>query len=100
MRGHTSVLIIAALLAGGLALPSAEAAPACAAAPVTARGEASTFQWLARTKARANWRVKVRRLKGLGADYANWNEARSTAYECGQNGKGIACTVSAIPCHP
>ena len=62
-----------------LALVTTVAAPVlkadaatCAGSAIEARGEQSRYEWLAKTKARANWRRKVRATPGLGPTYANW----------------------------
>lgn len=91
-----------ALLTLALTAGAAEHAVAaqCASTVVSARGEPSVFQWLALSKAKGNWRAKVRRTKGLGGLYADWRRADSRTEECGPDGKGIACTVAAVPCRP
>ena len=94
--------LLVAMLALGLSAGAARDAGAaqCAAGRVSARGEPSVFQWLALTKAKGNWRAKVRRTKALGGLYADWRRADSPTQDCGPDGKGIACTVTAIPCRP
>ncbi len=75
-------------------------ADTCAASTVTARGEESRFAWLAKTKARANWRAKVRATTGLGPDYANWARARDTEEHCLTGGSGTVCRFTGTPCRP
>lgn len=101
MGRSVSKLVLCAVLA--LAVPPIETSAAvetCSPTAVSARGEPSAFNWLARTKARANWRAKVRQLKGLGAPYSDWNRAHEPTEDCGPDGRGIACTFSGIPCRP
>jgi len=87
-------------LAAAIGCSPAAKASQCAATQVQARGEPSVFKWLAKTKAKGNWRAKVRRMKSLGGAYADWNRSENKAEACGSDGKGIACTVSAVPCKP
>lgn len=75
-------------------------AEVCAPEPVTARGENSRFAWTAKTKARANWRRKVRGLAGLGPDYANWNRAQNTDEHCLSGPAGTLCIFTGTPCKP
>ena len=91
-------LIAFASLAFVTAALTPAAAQTCATSTISGRGEPSAFQWLARTKARANWRAKVRKLKGLGSPYSDWNRAQSRTEDCGPDGRGIACTFAGIPC--
>lgn len=101
MKAWTQVLLLAALALGMAAGGAGSALAAqCAPARVSARGEPSVFQWLALTKAKGNWRAKVRRTKALGGLYADWRRAENRTEDCGPDGKGIACTVSAVPCRP
>lgn len=80
--------------------PSSVRAAACAAIVVEARGEQSRFEWLAKTKARANWRNKVRRTPGLGAKYAVWAQAQNTDERCLSGPAGTVCIFSGTPCRP
>ena len=73
-------------------------AATCAGSPVEARGEASRFEWLAKTKARANWRRKVRLTPGLGAAYANWARADNTEERCLSGPAGTLCIFTGVPC--
>lgn len=75
-------------------------ADACAGESVEARGEPSRYLWLAKTKARANWRVKVRGTPGLGPDYANWARAQNTDERCYSGPTGNLCVFSGTPCKP
>ena len=82
-------------------LPGATCAFAgCAAAPVEVRGEQSRFEWLAKTKARANWRRKVRATPSLGAQYANWARAQNTDERCLTGPAGTVCIFTGTPCAP
>ena len=81
---------------------TAQSAPAvgatCAGSPVEARGEQSRFEWLAKTKARANWRRKVRLTPGLGTAYANWAHADNTEERCLSGPAGTLCIFTGVPC--
>jgi hypothetical protein len=72
----------------------------CAVSPVIARGEESSFVWLAKTKARANWRRKVRSMPGLGPGYANWARAENTEERCLSGPAGAVCIFTGTPCLP
>ncbi len=72
----------------------------CAATTVEARGEQSRFVWLAKTKARANWRRKVRSTPGLGTKYANWARAETTDERCLTGPAGTLCIFTGTPCLP
>jgi hypothetical protein len=78
--------------------PDAALADTCAADPVTAHGEPSSFEWLAKTKARANWRQRVRMIKALGPLYSTWSRAQESKETCSHSPKGIVCTFTGIPC--
>ena len=89
-----TVAVAAALI--GLFAPSAHAA--CAEQPVSARGDPSRFEVLAKAKARGNWRARVRAMPALGAAYANWSRALAADYRCtAKDGKHV-CTAIAHPC--
>lgn len=75
-------------------------ADVCAQDPVTARGENSRLVWTAKTKARANWRRKVRLMPELGPDYANWSRAEMTDERCLTGPVGTVCIFSGKPCKP
>ena len=88
------------LIATFLLTPGANAAETCAAAAVSAQGEPSAFEWIARTKARANWRSRIRATKDLGADYSSWTRASSRDERCNPTPKGIVCSFTGTPCKP
>lgn len=90
----TCTLLVLAVIA-----PEARAAT-CAATAVEARGEQSRFVWLAKTKARANWRRKVRGTPGLGSTYANWARANNTEERCLTGPLGTVCILTGTPCLP
>ena len=75
-------------------------AGSCAATATEARGEQSRFVWLANTKARANWRAKVRANPRLGAAYANWARAQNTEERCLTGPAGTVCIFTGTPCLP
>ena len=100
MRASTQAAIVTSgfmLLA--FAVTSARATT-CAGNSVEARGEQSRFEWLAKTKARANWRRKVRALPTLGAPYANWARANNTQERCLTGPLGTVCIFTGTPCLP
>jgi hypothetical protein len=82
------------------AMSCATIAATCAGEAVEARGEQSRFVWLAKTKARANWRTKVRRTPNLGAPYANWARAMNTDERCLTGPNGTLCIFTGFPCIP
>ena len=95
----TRFLASAALALWPLATVTAPATAAtCAEKPVTARGDPSRFEVLAKAKARGNWRAKVRALPALGAAYADWNKALAADYRCSQKDGQHLCTAVAVPC--
>ena len=101
MRRPAAALTLTVAVHTLAAAPMAQArADQCATIPVTVRGEPSAFQWIARTKARASWRAKVRRLKGLGSPYSDWSRAQNRTEDCGPDGRGKACTFQGTPCRP
>ncbi len=75
-------------------------AATCASAPIEARGEPSRFVWIAKTKARSNWRAKVRRTPGLGTSYANWPRANNSEERCLTGPSGTLCIFTGTPCLP
>jgi hypothetical protein len=87
------VAIVLALLAAGQAR-----AQECADELVVARGEQARYEWLAKTKARANWRRRVRAMPKLGAPFANWAAARDTEERCIRTERAQYCIFSGIPC--
>jgi hypothetical protein len=84
------------LLIIGWSVPAVAAT--CAERPVTARGEPSRFELMAKAKARGNWRAKVRALPSLGALYADWNKALAADYRCSQQDGRHICVAVAHPC--
>ena len=81
-----------------LAMGSPVAAATCADQPVSARGDPSRFEVLAKGKARGNWRAKVRAMPALGAAYADWNKALAADYRCSQKDGQHICTAVGHPC--
>ena len=73
-------------------------AATCAERPVSARGEPSRYEVLAKAKARANWRAKVRAMPQLGAAYANFSKALAADYRCSHADGRYLCIASAHPC--
>lgn len=96
-RRNSALALLALLMTGALASLPARA-DTCSGAPVTARGEASRFGWLARTKARANWRQKVRSTTGLGDAYATWSRAANAQERCFSGPAGTVCVFAGTPC--
>jgi hypothetical protein len=92
---HRLLIGIALVMSG---LPSAAGAETCAPTVISARGEPAPFEWLAKTKARANWRSRVRATRSLGPPYSTWVRAASREELCNTSAKGIVCQISAIPC--
>ncbi len=92
------ILILALCLPLLLAAPLSAAT--CGPSPVVARGEESRFVWMAKTKARANWRAKVRALSNLGPDYSNWARAADTEERCLSGPAGSVCIFTGTPCRP
>jgi hypothetical protein len=95
MRALLYVLCALIALPGSI-LPAAAAT--CAEHVVEARGEPSRFELLAKTKARGNWRAKVRAMSDLGAAYANWSKAVDGDYRCSQEAGLYVCVATAHPC--
>ena len=93
----TALALSAAFSALCLHAPRALSAT-CAGSPIEAHGESSRFEWLAKTKARANWRRKVRATPGLGAAYANWAHAGNTEERCLTGPAGSLCIFTGLPC--
>jgi hypothetical protein len=83
-----------------LAMPGPVQAGGCAETAVAARGEESRYVWLAKVKARAVWRQKVRTMPGLGPNYANWARAQNTEERCLTGGAGTICIFTGTPCLP
>lgn len=70
----------------------------CADHPVTARGEPSRLEILAKAKARGNWRAKVRTMPELGAAFADWYKAQDADYRCERAESQVACIAIGRPC--
>ena len=87
-----------AVLLAALAPSSPASAATCADQPVTARGDPSRFEALAKAKARGNWRAKVRAMPALGASYADFNKALAADYRCDQRDGRHVCLAVAYPC--
>lgn len=98
----TARALASAGLATALACPPsaahAQQATACAASPVVARGEPSRYEWLAKTKARANWRQRVRLNPQLGPAYSDWKLAADIEEKCLSGGAGTVCILTGTPC--
>ncbi len=56
------------------------------------------FLWLAKTKARANWRRKVRVTPTLGTDFSNWGNAETSEERCITAEGGTVCIFTGYPC--
>ena len=95
---RTAKLVIALGLALWACPVETARAATCAGSPVEARGEPSRFEWLAKTKARANWRRKVRLTPGLGNTFANWAHAENTEERCLTGPAGTLCIFTGLPC--
>ena len=80
------------------AAPAPAVAATCADLPITARGDPSRFELLAKAKARGNWRAKVRVTPALGAAYADWNKALAADYRCSEKDGVHTCVAVAHPC--
>ena len=100
MRHFAFGLVLIGGITAGLAVPPAAAADTCADKPFSAQGEPSTFEWLAKTKARANWRSRVRATRDLGTAYANWSLAANRDEHCAPTAKGVVCSFTGTPCKP
>jgi hypothetical protein len=94
----TTALFGVTLLLSVAAGASSASALVCATEPVSARGEPSKLEWLAKTKARANWRSRVRATAQLGALYSTPARAVDANSACVADQRGTVCTFTAIPC--
>jgi len=102
------IALVAATQATGQADPPADKVGAgktgvaqdahCAAEPIAVRGEAATYTWIAKLKARANWRARVRSTTGLGDAFANWKNAIDIEERCISDADGTICTLHGTPC--
>lgn len=90
-----SVLLAVAI---ALLVAPAQAAKTCSEAVVSARGEPASYLWLAKTKARANWRRKVRATPSLGAEFASWGNAETSEERCITAEGGTVCIFTGYPC--
>ena len=95
MKIRLAALVLASVVIGSSV--TAHAAT-CTGSPVEARGEQSRYEWLAKTKARAAWRRKVRLTPGLGPTYANWAKAENTEERCLTGPAGTLCIFTGLPC--
>lgn len=91
-----AVSAAAALAVLGLAAPAHAAT--CADQAVSARGDPSRFEVLAKAKARGNWRAKVRAMPTLGPDFADFSKAIAADYRCAVTDGRHLCTAIAYPC--
>ena len=91
--GTLTAVVLAALAMGAPAV-----AATCADRPVSARGDPSRFEVVAKAKARGNWRAKVRAMPTLGAAYADFNKALAADYRCSQKEGRYVCAAVAHPC--
>jgi hypothetical protein len=93
-----AAVCLSALFFAGTTIPALAAT--CAGSAIEARGEQSRFVWIAKAKARANWRAKVRRTPGLGPTFANWAHAENTEERCLTGPAGTLCIFNGTPCIP
>lgn len=96
--GSATLSVLGAVVMPPLAHGEDVAGRVCHDAPIMARGEPSRFEWLARTKARANWRHKVRSTPGLGTAYSDWKAAANLEDSCLSGPQGTVCMLTAVPC--
>jgi hypothetical protein len=95
---QSATVSLAVLLVATVIPVTRATAQTCAERPVTARGEPSFYEVLAKAKARGNWRAKVRATPALGAAYANWNKALAPSYRCSERAGTVVCIATAHPC--
>lgn len=95
---RSALLFAAALCLNATPGPAGAAGKTCSDVAVSARGEPARFVWLAKTKARANWRRKVRATTGLGTDFANWYDAETSEERCVTADDGTICVFTGYPC--
>ena len=91
-------LVVTAAVLAALATGDPASAATCADKAVTARGDPSRFEVLAKAKARGNWRAKVRAMPALGAAYADFDKALAADYRCDQKDGRHVCVAVAHPC--
>ena len=97
MRAHLALFALG-FAAASVCMPAPARAAACGPNPIEARGEPSRYVWLAKTKAKASWRARVRQTPGLGAAYANWSHAEATEERCITGPKDTVCFFTGTPC--
>jgi hypothetical protein len=97
MTKAAALLAMTVVFALVLGVPPASAL-VCATTPVSARGEPSQLEWLAKTKARANWRSRVRATAQLGVLYSTPSRAIDANSACVAEKRGTVCTFTATPC--
>ena len=108
-RGSRITVLPAAMLAGAMLVATmitamsidiawAQDTKFCSSTPIVARGEPSSFEWLAKTKARANWRHRVRSTTELGTEYSDWKLSANLEESCLVGTDGTVCTITAVPC--
>lgn len=97
-RSFFAPLVAGSLALAACGLASGAAAQTCAIDPVSAKGESSRYLWLAKVKARANWRRKIRSIERLGAAYSDWGRASQSEENCEVVNARYTCVASAIPC--
>ena len=95
----SSLLVAAAVLAGGLA-SSAHAKTCWPYGTVTATAGIAIQQDTAKKYARINWRAKVRAIATLGTAYDNWDLAEQRQYHCNHKLGTWRCNAEARPCRP
>lgn len=91
-------VVAAVMIVAFAALASPARSETCSDQLLSARGEPARLEWLAKTKARANWRARVRATPDLGDAYASWRQARDVREACRPASGGVACTFSGVPC--
>lgn len=96
----TTRRLFAGIFVAIFAFPGTGLSATCHDKSIEARGEPSTFVWLAKIKARANWRREVRETSGLGADWAVWGQAADTEERCLTGPEGALCIFIGTPCKP
>ena len=92
-------IFVAAGLMLGISLSTVRAQGlTCAQTVVSVRGEPASFELLARTKARANWRARVRMTPNLGDSFSTWARAMNAEERCVSGPAGTVCTFTGTPC--
>ena len=93
---HIATTVAALAVLGVVGAPATAAT--CTDKTISARGDPSRFEVLAKAKARGNWRAKVRATPALGAPYADWGKAWAGHYRCSQRASKYVCFAVAHPC--